>query len=98
MSAPGRGLAVVDAGLKAIAFDSGMPWVADRPEVPYTRPSDEHGVLDERNAASRLQLGEKLKLIPGHCDPTVSLYDWYVCIRNGRVESLWPVIARGAIS
>jgi D-serine deaminase-like pyridoxal phosphate-dependent protein len=98
MSAPGRGLAIVDAGLKAIAFDSGMPWVAGRPEVPYTRPSDEHGVLDVRNASTGFELGTKLKLIPGHCDPTVNLYDWYVCIRNGRVESLWPVTARGAIS
>lgn len=98
MSAPGHGLAIVDAGLKSIAFDSGMPWVVDRPEVLYTRPSDEHGVLDERNASHGLQLGAKLKLIPGHCDPTANLYDWYVCIRNGRVESLWPVTARGASS
>jgi D-serine deaminase-like pyridoxal phosphate-dependent protein len=97
MSAPGRGLAIVDAGLKAIAFDSGMPWVAGRPEVPYTRPSDEHGVLDV-NASTGFELGTKLKLIPGHCDPTVNLYDWYVCIRNGRVECLWPVTARGAIA
>jgi D-serine deaminase-like pyridoxal phosphate-dependent protein len=98
MSAPGRGLAIVDAGLKEIAFDSGMPWVADWPDVLYTRPSDEHGVLDERNATGRLRLGEKLKLIPGHCDPTVSLHDWYVCVRGGRVECLWPVTGRGAIS
>jgi 3-hydroxy-D-aspartate aldolase len=98
MSAPGRGLAIVDAGIKALAFDSGMPLVVDRPEVLYTRPSDEHGVLDERNVSDRLQLGTKIKLIPGHCDPTVSLYDWYVCIRNGRVESLWPVTARGRMS
>jgi 3-hydroxy-D-aspartate aldolase len=96
MSAPGRGLAIVDAGLKSIAFDCGMPWVVDRPEVLYAHPSDEHGALDERNASNRLQLGTKLKLIPGHCDPTVNLYDWYVCIRKGRVESLWPVTARGA--
>lgn len=98
MSAPGRGLAIVDAGLKALAFDSGMPWVADHPEVPYTRPSDEHGVLDVRSVSEGFALGTKLKLIPGHCDPTVNLYDWYVGIRNGQVESLWPVTARGAIS
>ncbi len=98
MSAQGRGLAIVDAGLKAIAFDSGMPWVAGRPEVLYTRPSDEHGVLDERNASNGYELGTKLKLIPGHCDPTVSLHDWYVGIRNDRVECMWQVTARGAIS
>ncbi len=98
MSAPGRGLAIVDAGLKAIAFDSGMPWVADRPEVSYSRPSDEHGVLDVRGVTAGFELGAKHKLIPGHCDPTVNLHDWYVCIRNGRVECMWPVVARGAIS
>ncbi len=98
MSAPGRGLAIVDAGLKAIAFDSGMPWVADRPEVSYSRPSDEHGVLDVRGVTTGFELGAKHKLIPGHCDPTANLHDWYVCIRNGRVECMWPVVARGAIS
>jgi hypothetical protein len=38
-----------------------------------------------------------LKLIHGHCDPTVNLYAWYVCIRNGRVEALWRIIAGGPV-
>ena len=42
-------------------------------------------------------LGEKLLLVPGHCDPTVNLYDWYVAVRGGRVEALWPITARGAL-
>ena len=42
-------------------------------------------------------LGDKLLLVPGHCDPTANLYDWYVCVRDGRVEALWPVSARGAL-
>ena len=41
------------------------------------------------------KLGEKLRLVPGHCDPTVDRYDWYVGVRGGRVECLWPVAARG---
>ena len=41
-------------------------------------------------------LGEKLLLVPGHCDPTVNLYDWYVCVRGGVVEELWAITARGA--
>jgi 3-hydroxy-D-aspartate aldolase len=44
---------------------------------------------------NRLRLNDKLKLIPGHCDPTCNLHDWYVGIRNDRVECLWPVSARG---
>ena len=42
-------------------------------------------------------VGDKIRLIPGHCDPTVNLYDWYVCVRNSRVEALWPITARGAV-
>ena len=60
------------------------------------KASDEHGVI-QVNGASGYRLGEKLKLIPGHCDPTVNLYDHYVCIRNARVEAIWPVTARGAL-
>jgi hypothetical protein len=43
------------------------------------------------------QLGDKLRLIPGDCDPPVNLYEWCVCIRNNRVEQLWPITARGVI-
>ena len=43
-----------------------------------------------------VRLGEKLRLVPGHCDPTVDRFDWYVGVRGGRVECLWPVAARGA--
>ena len=43
-----------------------------------------------------LKIGQKIRLIPGHCDPTVNLHDWYIGIRNGIVESIWSVEARGA--
>ena len=61
-----------------------------------TGVSDEHGASSSARAAPRLRLGEKVKLIPGHCDPTVNLHDWYVGVRRGRVEALWPITARGA--
>ncbi len=90
---PGR--AVVDVGLKAHSVDSGMPVVADVPGARYTRPSDEHGVI-EFDGPATVPLGQKIRLIPGHCDPTVNLYDWFVCYRGEHVEALWPITARGA--
>jgi D-serine deaminase-like pyridoxal phosphate-dependent protein len=96
MSRPAPDRAIVDAGLKASSVDSGMPQVAGDPAVQYVKASDEHGVL--RLAGARgYALGDKLKLIPGHCDPTVNLYDHYVCVRGGKVEALWPIAARGAL-
>jgi 3-hydroxy-D-aspartate aldolase len=93
MSKPASGRAVCDAGLKAHSIDSGLPVVFDRDGVHYTGASDEHGNLADRGDV--LRLNDKLRLVPGHCDPTCNLHDWYVGVRNGRVETLWPVTARG---
>ncbi|HXZ51198.1 MAG TPA: DSD1 family PLP-dependent enzyme [Burkholderiales bacterium] len=97
MSRPTAARAVLDAGLKASSVDSGLPLVWQRAGLRYARASDEHGVLEIEAGANAPALGEKLLLVPGHCDPTVNLYDWYVCVRGGIVEALWPISARGAI-
>ena len=97
MSRPAPLLAIVDAGLKASSVDSGMPTLWKRPGLAYTKASDEHGWVEISAGAAAPALGEKLLLVPGHCDPTVNLYDWYVCMRGGAVEALWPITARGAL-
>lgn len=97
MSATKPGGVIIDAGHKALGNDQGMPWVADIPGATYSRPSDDHGKIDTSEAARDAVLGEKIRLIPGHCDPTVNLYDWYVVVQEGRVVDLWEIGARGAI-
>lgn len=86
--------AVVDAGLKSSSVDSGLPKLAEQTPAAYTGASDEHGVIT-LNGAPDYSLGHKLKLIPGHCDPTVNMHDQFICIRNDRVEAIWPITARG---
>jgi len=85
--------AICDAGLKAQSVDSGLPVVFGRDDVEYIKCSDEHGVISDPDGA--LKVNDKLKLVPGHCDPTCNVHDWYVGIRNGKVEKVWPVTARG---
>ena len=97
MSVPLPSRAVVDAGLKALAVDSGLPLVHVARGLDYVKASDEHGVLDVDPAAATPALGDRVWLIPGHCDPTVNLYDWIVGMRGERVECVWPVAARGAV-
>ena len=94
MSKPTAARALVDAGLKAFSLDSGLPVVAGRDDAEYIRASDEHGKLKLAPSNSPLALGDKLRIVPGHCDPTVNLYDCYVGYRGERVEAIWP-IARG---
>lgn len=85
--------AIVDAGLKAQSVDSGLPTVFGRHDVEYLKCSDEHGVVGDPDGI--LMVNDKLKLVPGHCDPTCNVHDWYVGVRGGKVETLWPVSARG---
>ena len=82
MSVPVRERAVVDAGLKAFAFDSGPPLVYGAHGLTYVKASDEHGVIAVAPDAQPPRLGDRLWLVPGHCDPTVNLYDWIVGVRG----------------
>ena len=97
MSTPTRERAICDAGLKAFSFDSGLPVVHGRADLAYRKASDEHGVLEVPAGARAPELGERVMLIPGHCDPTANLYAWVVACRGARVEHVWPVSARGAL-
>nr|WP_321458576.1 3-hydroxy-D-aspartate aldolase BhcC [uncultured Cohaesibacter sp.] len=85
--------AIVDAGLKVQSVDSGLPVVYGRDDVSYLECSDEHGTIADPDGV--LKINEKLRLVPGHCDPTCNIHDWYVGVRKGVVETVWPVSARG---
>lgn len=93
MSKTRAGMAVCDAGLKVQSVDSGLPLIFGREDVAYRGCSDEHGVISDPDDA--LKINDRLRLVPGHCDPTCNLHDWYVGVRGGKVECLWPVSARG---
>ncbi len=97
MSTPVPERAIVDAGLKALSVDSGLPLVEGHPDIRYVSASDEHGKLDCSQAPGALRLGERVRLVPGHCDPTVNLHDHLVAVRGERVAHVWPIDARGAL-
>jgi 3-hydroxy-D-aspartate aldolase len=85
--------AICDAGLKAQSVDSGLPEIFGNSDLTYVKCSDEHGVIADPKGI--LKINDKVKLVPGHCDPTCNIYDWFVGIRNDKVECLWPITARG---
>ena len=88
--------AVVDGGLKCFAVDSGPPRVLV-PGWTVKSVTDEHTTIVPVAGTPSLKVGDKIRFIPGHCDPTVNLHDWLVAVRKGKVEELWPVSARGAV-
>jgi len=88
---------VVDVGLKTVAFDSGVPVPLSPSGSPmeYVNLGDEHGAIRPIPGERPLAVGTRLKLQPGHCDPTVNLHDFIIGIRGDIVETIFPVDARG---
>lgn len=95
MSVSHEGFVVVDAGLKSMSVDSGMPRVHGDHGLVYLRASDEHGVI-QTVGSQRPSLSDSMLLIPGHCDPTFNLYDDLVVISGNKVVDIWSIAARGA--
>ncbi|KAH9508989.1 hypothetical protein Btru_048483 [Bulinus truncatus] len=84
--------AVVDVGLKAVSLDSGVPTLKGSDDQVYISGGDEHGIIVP---PGDLKVGDQVWLIPGHCDPTVNMHEWIVGMRDGKVESIWPIGGRG---
>ncbi|MEM5500391.1 DSD1 family PLP-dependent enzyme [Ahrensia kielensis] len=95
MSAARAGAVVCDAGHKSVAVDSGLPKLVDVPGATYVSCNDEHGMVIDPNG--HLSLKDQIRLIPGHCDPTCNLHDYLIGVRNGFVETVWPVTSRGKL-
>jgi D-serine deaminase-like pyridoxal phosphate-dependent protein len=95
MSVPAPDLIVLDVGLKSTTTECGPPRIHARPGLTYVAASDEHGIVRVAGDTPTPTLGEKILLIPSHCDPTFNLHDELVTIRGGVVEDIWPISARG---
>ena len=88
------GYITIDAGSKSFSVDK-LPFLKDITGVDYKFAGDEHGILTLNNPSQEIKIGDKLLLVPSHCDPTINLYDNYVVYRGNQVEGTWPVAGRG---
>ena len=96
------GQAVIDTGTKSLgrepvrgAEGEGFGQLLEHPEVVVQRMSEEHGVLDLSRSAWQPRVGEQVRVIPNHVCIVVHLNDLVYGMRNERVETSWPVAARG---
>ena len=97
VSHPHAGIVTCDAGHKAVSADAGVPTCAvlGHPELTPLSPSEEHLPLAVREGTSGPQVGEALYLLPRHICPTVNNFDCALLVRNGKIESVENVSARG---
>lgn len=95
VSRPNRSRMIVDTGLKVLAKEFGIPQPIGLAGVELTGLSEEHGTIQVSDENVSLKPGDKLEILPSHCCTTVNLHDRYYGIRNGIVESVWDIAARG---
>lgn len=97
VSANQRGFVTVDAGLKALYRDGGVPQVFAPPDagLRYDWFGDEYGRISYADTGSAPALGTVMELIPSHCDPTVNLFDRFHLVRGDAVVGEWPIDLRG---
>jgi hypothetical protein len=96
------GQAVIDAGAKALgrepmrgASGEGFGALLDRPDVVVARMSEEHGILDLSRTDWRPSVGDLVRVVPNHVCIVVHLNDLMYGVRGDRVDTSWPVDARG---
>lgn len=97
ISRPNKDTAIIDAGLKTVTKEFGLPLVKGIEGAKLTRLSEEHGNLDVRKSEIELKRGDKIELIPTHCCTTINLHDKFYGIRNGRLETIWDITGRGKV-
>ena len=95
ISRPAKGRAVIDAGHKALSTDEGVPVVEWPPGAELVRLSEEHGRMTVEGDGEQLRPGDKVLIVPSHGDTTVNLHDYYFCLRDGVLESVWEISGRG---
>jgi D-serine deaminase-like pyridoxal phosphate-dependent protein len=95
------GQAVIDAGSKALGREPseeggvGYGALLDRPEVIVSRLSEEHGILDLQHTDWRPVVGDRVRVVPNHVCIAVHLHEVVYGVRADRLETSWPVMARG---
>lgn len=91
VSANHNDFATVDGGFKAFSTDRpfGPEPIGLGAGAAYRWGGDEFGFID-----TNLRLGQRIELIPPHCDPTCNLYDRMYACRGNEVEAIWPVMDR----
>ena len=101
ISRPGPERAILDAGAKAIGLGAsplsdGYGFHRHGPERLY-KINDEHGYLDVSESPAPPKVGDKLAIIPPRICTCINYHDWLYIVRDGRVEDVWRIAARGTI-
>jgi D-serine deaminase-like pyridoxal phosphate-dependent protein len=94
VSRPAADRCVADAGHKSTTKDHGLPRLHGIDGATVTSLNDEH-VTIAMPPDCTLRVGDRVRLVPSHTDPTMNLHDVLYVFEDERVVDLWSISARG---
>lgn len=101
VSLPTPDRAIIDAGSKVLTreqyYVKNFGRIVEYPDAAVANMSEEHGMIDLSRSAARPKVGEVVRIVPNHCCVVSNMVDEVYGIRNGAVEVVWPVAARGGV-
>ena len=93
--------AIIDAGSKVLTSDQYYVQhygrLVDYPGAYIAALSEEHAIVDVSECRERPAVGQVVSVIPNHCCAVSNMVDEVYGVRNGKVEVVWPVAARGKV-
>ena len=102
VSRPTPARAILDAGSKALAADTGpLPGhghLTAYPAAVVTQLNEEHAIVDLSASPARPRIGERVRVIPNHACVVTNLFDEVHLIRGDRVEEIARVTTRGKLT
>jgi D-serine deaminase-like pyridoxal phosphate-dependent protein len=79
---------VVDAGLKSISGEHGVPVVKSHDGLRLRKLNAEHGIIDILDHSAPVEVGDTIEIWVHYSDATVNLHERMYGIRNGEVEEV----------
>lgn len=97
LSTPSRHKVVLDGGLQVLSSSGlGPATVKGQPELVTHGLSEEHGIWTSVGGApTGLAIGDQVEVYPYHCCAAANLHDTVYAVRDGLVEGVWAITARG---
>lgn len=95
-SRPEPSIAILDTGQKTVNVDSGLPITDIMSNMSVNALHAEHTILElEGLSGQDLKLKDKVWLIPSDITLSASLNDYFRVEKNGKLEAMWNISARG---
>ena len=89
------GRSIIDAGLKVLTTDNGMPELISPDGLKLLNLNEEHGIIGVDAEKVQPKVGMYVEIIPSHACTTVNLHDRYYVIQDDQLIDIWEISGRG---